>query len=100
MSFPSAGMSTFIASAMENFTVEELMHGWQQRYSSFVSSRSMSRCTAFSLSFISPSTLTEPGVMSSSRSMWSALAKLKREEPICLERSFVLKGFVPGISSR
>ena len=76
------------------------MQGWQPKFSSWSRSRSTSSRTALSLSFISPSTLTEPGVISRSLSMCSGPAKLSLADPICLESSLVLKGFSPGMMSR
>ena len=60
----------------------------------------MTSCTSFSLSFISPSTLTEPGVMFSSRSISSGEANDSRATPSCFDKSFVLKTFSPGIMRR
>ncbi len=72
------------------------MQGWQPMYSPFSTSSSMRSCTWFSPSFISPRTLTEPGVMSRNFSIYSGAAKLRREEPISLERTLVLKCLSPG----
>ena len=47
-----------------------------------------------------PITLTEPGVTSKNRSIYSGEAKDRREEPICAERSLVLNFLSPGIISR
>ena len=44
--------------------------------------------------------VAEPGVTPSSRSISSAGAKERREEPIWAESSLVRKGFWPSISSR
>ena len=76
------------------------MQGWQPTYSPFRISSSMTRRTRRSLSFTRPRTLREPGVMSRNCSMYSGAAKLRREEPICLEKTLVLKCFSPTIISR
>lgn len=41
--------------------LEVLMQGWQPTYSLFSTSSSIKSCTWFSVSFIRPNTLTEPG---------------------------------------
>ena len=82
------------------FRLVVLMQGCIPTHWPFSTSSSTKRRTAFSLSFIRPRTLQEPGVISRSFSIHSPLAKLSREEPICLLRSLVLNTLSPGVSSR
>mgnify|MGYP000647596253 CR=1 FL=1 len=70
------------------------------KYSSSRTSLSITRCTLFSLSKISPIRLNDPGVMLRYSSICSPSAKESLAVPICLDRNFVLNGFSPGISKR
>jgi len=80
--------------------LEVLMQGWQPTYSLFSTSSSIKSCTWFSVSFIRPSTLTEPGVISRNFSIYSGLAKDRRAEWIWADRSLVWNTLVSGIISR
>ena len=97
-SWPRAGISLLFRSAVVIRREEVLMQGWQPTNSLCSTSSSISSCTRFSLSFISPRMLKEPGVMSRNCSIYSPLAKDRREDPICLDSSLVLKGLSPGMS--
>ena len=80
--------------------LDVLMQGWHPTYSLFSTSLSISSCTALSLSFISPITETEPGVMSRYLNMSSSPANDRRAEFICADRFFVRNFLSPGIISR
>ena len=76
------------------------MHGWQLIRAARATDRSMTSWTRLSRSCIRASTVTEPGVTFSSRSISSALPKLSRATPSCFDRSFVLNTFSPSSISR
>ena len=87
-------------SGMERFRVEVLMQGWQPKRSASAMDLSRMSLTRCSLSFISDRMVAEPGVTPRYCSISSGAAKDRREEPICLDRSFVRKGLSPSMRSR
>ena len=95
-----AGISFCIRSSVEKHRLEVLMQGWQPKTLWRSRSSSISSCTRCSLSFISPRTLREPGVMSRKASICSAEAKDSREEPMALDSTLVRKGLSGGSSNR
>ncbi len=74
--------------------------GWQPKNSPFCISLSIRSCTWFSVSFISPVMLTEPGEICRNRSIYYASAKDSLALPICFDNSVVLNFLSPCIISR
>ena len=95
-----AGMIFSIRSFVRSQRLDVLMHGWHPIYSPVSTSSSIRSRTILSLSFISPSTLKDPGVMSRYFSIYSAFAKESLDEPICADRFFVLNTLSPGSISK
>ena len=93
---PRPGRTLSRRSLVLNLRLEVLIQGWQAKSSRDSTSLSISSRTRFSVSFIRPSTVTEPGVRPSRDSKNSGSAKDRRALPICFDRAVHLLAGLDG----